>query len=576
MNLVGSPKRPYAGGKMKRSSNFSRTIFFMLVILFLAAVCGIRVIKQNSGSTAILPPDRRIDWTYCGIPGGIHNRTTIYTTLNPGATTAQINSAIANCPPDQVIYLNAGTYNSIGQINHKSNVTLRGAGPGKTIINSTATDSCITSEDVWDHTTTSITSGYTKGSTSVVVSNASGFQVDNTIIFEQNDDIALVMSTSGPGRNYRTHAIVTGISGNTVSFTPPLPYALSASLSPTAGYWAYGNFPIMSAGVEDLTINAVNSTNAMVKYYGSHRCWIENVELNGLDNIGIWIPGAVQFEMRRCYVHDARNAPANTDGYGVYPYWGASYCLVEDNIFKSMSAAVYQSQASANAFLYNYQRDSTRNNWGMQIEGMNCNHGAHGVMSLWEGNIMESFLNDGYHGSTSHQTLFRNQIHGVHARGYTGNRKMIDLTRASYYHNIVGNVLGDASWTPAAYEMTGQPGYEEQPCIYRFGYPDGWNNGYESSNPWPSVYGLSYPDAKVKATLLRHGNYDYFNKAAVWDPEISDQALPASLVYSSKPSYFGSLPWPPFGPDVAGFATRNPAKARWDAYQASGNKSDLF
>ena len=271
-----------------------------------------------ASTSAIIPADRRIDWTYCGIPGGIPNRTTIYTTLSAGATTAQINAAIANCPSGQVVYLNAGTYNNIGEIKHKSNVTLRGAGPGRTIINSTSTGYGITSDDCWTYTNVSMTGGYSKGSTSVIVASSSGFQVGNTIIFEQNDDTRIVMATGGPGRYFKTHAIVTGLNGNTISFTPPLPYTLSATLSPTAGYWTYGNFPIISAGIESLTINAVNSMNAMVKYYGSHRCWIKNVELNGLDNMGVWVPGAVQFEMRRCYIHDARNAPANTDGYGVY------------------------------------------------------------------------------------------------------------------------------------------------------------------------------------------------------------------------------------------------------------------
>ena len=86
----------------------------------------------------------------------------------------------------------------------------------------------------------------------------------------------------------------------------------------------------------------------------------------------------------------------------------------------------------------------------------NTNHGAHGLMSLWEGNMAEQWQNDGYHGSGSHQTLFRNWFHGLHPTN-TQNRKMIDLCRASYYQNVVGNVLGDTSWNPASYEMTGEP-----------------------------------------------------------------------------------------------------------------------
>jgi hypothetical protein len=85
-----------------------------------------------------------------------------------------------------------------------------------------------------------------------------------------------------------------------------------------------------------------------------------------------------------------------------------------------------------------------------------------------------------------------------------------------------------------------------------------------------------YPDGAVKSTLLRHGNYDYYHKDVVWDSGISSRALGASLFYSSKPAYFGSLQWPPIGPDVAGLVTPIPAQARWNAYQSSGVLSDLF
>jgi hypothetical protein len=48
------------------------------------------------------------------------------------------------------------------------------------------------------------------------------------------------------------------------------------------------------------------------------------------------------------------------------------------------------------------------------------------------------------------------------------------------------------------------------------------------------------------------------------------------MFYSSKPAYFGSLQWPPIGPDVAGLVTDSPARARWNAYSTSGNLDILF
>ena len=85
-----------------------------------------------------------------------------------------------------------------------------------------------------------------------------------------------------------------------------------------------------------------------------------------------------------------------------------------------------------------------------------------------------------------------------------------------------------------------------------------------------------YPDPAVKSTILRHGNYDYYHKDVVWDPAIATRTIPASMFYSSKPAYFGSLQWPPIGSDVAGLVTDIPARARWNTYQASGNLDVLF
>src|SRR5205823_14446247 len=91
-----------------------------------------------------LDPSRAVDWSIVGIPGGIPNRTTMCATLNPGATAAQINTAIAGCPANQVVFLNAGTYNLSAGIDfaNRSNVTLRGAGPDQTFLNFTGGGGC--------------------------------------------------------------------------------------------------------------------------------------------------------------------------------------------------------------------------------------------------------------------------------------------------------------------------------------------------------------------------------------------------------------------------------------------------
>src|SRR5712664_2323861 len=93
-----------------------------LILILILMVPASAHAQQWSG---ILDPSRAINWSNAGVAGGIPNRTTICATLNPGATSAQINSAISSCPNGQVVFLNAGTYSGLGGIafNGKSNVT---------------------------------------------------------------------------------------------------------------------------------------------------------------------------------------------------------------------------------------------------------------------------------------------------------------------------------------------------------------------------------------------------------------------------------------------------------------------
>src|SRR5947208_5833800 len=116
-----------------------KSLFLFPLILLSLSLCSYAQLWSG-----ILDTSRAIDWSQAGVIGGIPNRTSVCATLNPGATAAQINSAIASCPSGQVVFLNAGTYNLSSGIvfDNKSNVTLRGAGPDKTFLFFSATANC--------------------------------------------------------------------------------------------------------------------------------------------------------------------------------------------------------------------------------------------------------------------------------------------------------------------------------------------------------------------------------------------------------------------------------------------------
>jgi hypothetical protein len=198
---------------------------------------------------------------------------------------------------------------------------------------------------------------------------------------------------------------------------------------------------------------------------------------------------------------------------------------------------VLEGGGSGNVFAYNYSKNSQGNVGDHWLFPDMITHGAHPYMNLFEGNRGVKLNFDNYWGSSSHNTAFRNWIErrsdppddyinsGIWA---------VDIQANSNYQNIVGNIIGYPGCTGT---------------IWRFGYicPSGGEN-----------------DPAAENTLIRHGNYDYVTETVQWDSNISDRILPNSLYLSSKPSFFGSLPWPPFGPDLNPITNDLPAQLRFE------------
>ena len=115
----------------------------MVLVLLLSTTTSSSGVSTASSiaSQEIIPADRRIDWSNTGIPGGIPNRTIICEIIDSalygnGITdaTVVIQTAIDNCPDGQVVYLPPGIYIISDTIHLDDYDTLRGAGPGITIL----------------------------------------------------------------------------------------------------------------------------------------------------------------------------------------------------------------------------------------------------------------------------------------------------------------------------------------------------------------------------------------------------------------------------------------------------------
>jgi hypothetical protein len=535
------------------------------------------VLAGGPATAEIIPTNRTAPWQgNVGVPGGIPARTTIYknivTDLRADPTGNMdaapiINRAILSCPAGQVVYMPAGTFKIATAIysQNKSNYTLRGAGQGQTILKPTANNG-ISMHGVlpWPPSTNwlPISAGATKGSNVITITDTSAFAVNMPMRIGPNVLPTWAHNLGGFPDTNRTLGItfkVRSKTSTTVTFDPPLPFDFSGMnpmVLPMGGSLAQG------AGFESFTMDMSNSTTPFPIFFeNAFGCWISDVEIVHAFSRQMTFYCAIRCEVRHCYTHDVQGT-GGPGHEGINFNTLCSWNLVEDNICDKGGAPPIEfsdagQSCSANVAAYNYCVNTDPGFWDISFS-----HGTGGMLNLAEGNVIQAFKDDGYFGSSSYGTLFRNRI-----------TWQIGLKHFSNYYNIVGNVVGTAG-VNHGYETETSDYYNARLSpVYELGFPNIGNVHHNSKFIGPTtppdyhalpntLEGCQQLDRNVKATLLRHGNFDYVNNKVIWDPAISDHTIPNSLYLSGKPSWWGNLPWPPIGPDKNPMVGTIPAQNR--------------
>src|SRR5262245_20038737 len=257
---------------------WTQSLLLVVGVLILPSLAPAQTIVDSLAAAR-----RTIDWSRAGVTGGIPNRAAICTTLSPGATAATINNAIAGCD-NGVVMLNAGTYTLSAGLTFRgtNNVTLRGAGPDRTILKFTGSDACgglfanvcmHGDSNTWSGNvpTTAIrnwTAGYEKGSTRITLDSTAVIAVGQVVILDQMDDASDTRGVfvcgskscsqeGGPagrtGRAQQQYTQVTAISGNQVTISPGV-YMVNWRASQRPQLWWWGDSATMN-GVEGLTLD---------------------------------------------------------------------------------------------------------------------------------------------------------------------------------------------------------------------------------------------------------------------------------------------------------------------------------
>jgi hypothetical protein len=520
--------------------------------------------------------------------GGVPLRTTECATLDASvfgndATDAAnaIQKAIDDCPIGQVVRLPAGTYRISAAVVITKGIVLRGDGPDKTKLirtNVPENNSApvlmigVGGGNVQNDISVPVIDGLDKGSTRIVVSEASKFQDDELALLDELDDPTTVTTgncswykrNDGGLRSVSQLVEIKKVSGTTLELSSPLHLAFSALMKPKLtklSTWygpANANLgPVRYAGIENLHVTGGSGSNITVGY--AAYSWLKNIESSMVAGRSVMMQGCYRCELRDSYIHHAKAYNTGGGSYGV-SLIQSSDSLIENNVvFGFNQVIVLENSAGGNVVAYNYADDAYNSEapaWQMPDITSHCSW-PH--MELIEGNYVAHLVLDGVHGGAGNITFYRNYSSARHRDVVDGDsfRDAVQVSGGNVNVNVIGNVLFNADMADkAAYEVsTNDECTHNNSAVFRMG---GWFNGG----------GACTMDANVKATIVRHGNFDFVSKSVIWSDSIANRDLPASLYLEKAPAFFkdGCL-WPfvdPTRPIRVGIL---PAKARFDAMQ---------
>jgi len=564
--------------------------------------------------------------------GGIPARTTVCATVQASTygngsqdASAGIQAALDACPAGQVVALSAGTFTiNSSYLGITKGISLRGAGPGKTILQKTngATPGSDTSSDQqplvivgpnrWpgpdDSTSQNLSADGAKGAYSVTVAKGSGFAAGQFVLLDELTNWAwttLPATSSGPNA-YKIRAgdraiwevhnpaegvddpvpsalswfcrsdrptnemkEIASVSGNTITFTTPLHISYRTSHTAQLTRYTGGNVHVTNAGVEDLTVKG--GSDGAIRFEAAAYSWAKNVEDTVWLGEGVAMNNSFRIELRDSYIHDGAWQEPGGGGYAISFAAATAEALIENNIImQANKMMVARSSGAGSVIAYNYADDGhilTDPSW--QEVGLNGSHmvGSHHI--LFEGNESFNYDSDCTHGNSIYHTVLRNHLSGVR-RDYSGmsNARTAGLMFGSWWHSFLGNVLGYAGMTGWQYEDPGMT-TPSAPGDSSFSWGGGnyiWKFGYDPVQ-WFSP-NIQYADPQVLSTAIRHGNFDYVTNSVHWDPNNANHNIPVSLYLKQKPAFFNAgsgYVWPWVDPTAQTPLRTLPAKARYDA-----------
>ena len=347
-------------------------------------------------------------------------------------------------------------------------------------------------------------------------------------------------------------------------------YDYAGNALTTSAWWPSASSQYV--GIENLQLNMVNCSGcSAIHYVIANNSWVSGVAIinGGPTNTGL-IKAEVghHITVQNNYLFGGITGTAGV--YGI-ELDACSDCLAVNNIVQGITTPFISNSSTLNTtWGYNYAINGFYTSGLLyNIPASGC-HGSGVAKDLIEGNITNGATQDTIHGTCNLETYARNNFWGqypacANSASYSGaygacTQNMTPMNDSVFHRfsNFAGNVMG-TSGVQTTYSTTNFETGAGPYAIFQYGGQT-----------------VSGPDANTQLSAMVWGNSDVvtgfgsprFNCSEVgegtaiqslasvqvrlYQPCPSSQTLPASFIYSSKPSFMITKPWPLIGPDVTG------------------------
>jgi hypothetical protein len=359
-----------------------------------------------------------------------------------------------------------------------------------------------------------VVSGADKGSTVIVVEDASSFSAGGYAELQQTNDWS-VMDPAGEWRDASwvpEDAVgqmfrIASVTGDALTVEPPVHMTYDMGQDPVIRRLGL----VEGAGLQDLYVSRVGTQDAStVEMKNAALSWMRGCESDFTSGSHVSMTSALWCEVRDSFLHDSHDHGGGGHGYGVNLGNHVTGVLVENDIFVHLRhSMLVQVGATGNVFGYNYSIEPYQSEGGDWTPCDVSLHGHYPNMNLFEGNVVQEIdVSDYWGASGPGNTFFRNRVES----------EGIEIMDHAHDQNVVGNELGSD--------------------------PD-----------------VVSSDSTVHGTLV-HGNYE--DGSIHWDPGIESRDLPSSLYLDAKPAFFGDADWPVTGGDLAPSTGTIPARERYE------------